>query len=610
MIYFLASQYTSTIGYVEPSYVIRKFLDAARIHNLTRYLQALHEQGRANKDHTTLLLNCYTKLKDVPKLDQFVAQSSSGNGSGGLTFDVVTAINVCRQANYFDHALYLARKHQRHDLYLAIQVDDTANLADALAYIASLPDSRDVERFVKQYGAKLILTLPQETTELLKTLCTHWVHTPMQHSSSIGGEKASSLQIDQLAPPAASSSLVLSPSAAASGSNPPANPAEFIHLFVEHPAKLEQFLSHFVEDNPSVLGALPTQAQTIIHNTLLELYLRRYAADEKARLEKQASASSASAANDAPSSAVDSSYAAAYGLVKSAYGRYDAQHALVLCKMYSFEKGVLHLYEKLKLYHEIVGYHIEHGQPAGVLRAAAKFADKPDNKGPNLWLQALSYFAAQNEPFEEEIQQVLHAITERKLMPPLMILQLLSSNPNKQLSVVKSFVIRALAEENQLIQANQEEIARFQHETNQMREEIHRLHTQPITFQGLKCHQCFSLLSLPAVHFLCGHSYHARCVVDTESECPKCAPQYRQVRGIRDSMKATSSMHENFFKKLVSRTSCIGSAQFSSARCAECAAHCGRVRGSHAHCVACCACLCSLVCAFAGGRARRFQRGG
>jgi len=46
-----------TIKYVEPSYVIRKFLDAPRIHNLTRYLQALHEKGRANTDHTTLLLN-------------------------------------------------------------------------------------------------------------------------------------------------------------------------------------------------------------------------------------------------------------------------------------------------------------------------------------------------------------------------------------------------------------------------------------------------------------------------------------------------------------------------------------------------------------------------
>ena len=49
-----------------------QFLDAQRIRNLTSYLQELHEQGVANADHTTLLLNCYTKLKDNERLDAFI----------------------------------------------------------------------------------------------------------------------------------------------------------------------------------------------------------------------------------------------------------------------------------------------------------------------------------------------------------------------------------------------------------------------------------------------------------------------------------------------------------------------------------------------------------
>jgi hypothetical protein len=65
-------QYIKTIGRLEPSYVIKKFLDAQRIHNLTLYLQKLHEAGLANANHTTLLLNCYTKLKDVDKLNKFI----------------------------------------------------------------------------------------------------------------------------------------------------------------------------------------------------------------------------------------------------------------------------------------------------------------------------------------------------------------------------------------------------------------------------------------------------------------------------------------------------------------------------------------------------------
>ncbi|EDO40102.1 predicted protein, partial [Nematostella vectensis] len=137
-------EYIKTIGHLEPSYVIRKvshldlsyvirkFLDAQRIHNLTAYLQALHEHGLANTDHTTLLLNCYTKLKDVSKLDEFIMSEKE------LNFDVETAIKVCRQAGYFKHAVNLANKFEQHDWYLKIQLEDLHDYQKALEYIAQL----------------------------------------------------------------------------------------------------------------------------------------------------------------------------------------------------------------------------------------------------------------------------------------------------------------------------------------------------------------------------------------------------------------------------------------------------------------------------------------
>lgn len=68
-------QYIKTIGKLEPSYVIRKFLDSQHIDNLTTYLQALHKNGQATEDHTTLLLNCYTKLNHTDKLKEFIMVS-------------------------------------------------------------------------------------------------------------------------------------------------------------------------------------------------------------------------------------------------------------------------------------------------------------------------------------------------------------------------------------------------------------------------------------------------------------------------------------------------------------------------------------------------------
>jgi len=106
------------------------------------YLQELHALGLANADHTTLLLNTYTKLKDVTRLDTFIKTESrrgtDEHGNTELPFDLDTAIRVCRQAGYFDHAGYLARKYERHEEYLRILIEDAGRYAEALDYLRVL----------------------------------------------------------------------------------------------------------------------------------------------------------------------------------------------------------------------------------------------------------------------------------------------------------------------------------------------------------------------------------------------------------------------------------------------------------------------------------------
>ncbi|CAG8787311.1 21745_t:CDS:10, partial [Dentiscutata erythropus] len=139
------AQYILTIGQLEPSYIIRKFLDAQRIHNLVNYLQELHSKNLANADHTTLLLNCYTKLKDVARLDQFIKTDNE------LNFDIETAIKVCRQAGYYEHAVYLANKFGEHESYLKIQIEDVKDYENALEYIRKL-GSIEANRNLQKYG--------------------------------------------------------------------------------------------------------------------------------------------------------------------------------------------------------------------------------------------------------------------------------------------------------------------------------------------------------------------------------------------------------------------------------------------------------------------------
>jgi vacuolar protein sorting-associated protein 11 len=85
----------------------------------------------------------------VTSLDSFIRTESKRSSGPGvddrwstaddeLPFDLETAIRVCRQAGYFEHASYLARKYSRHEDYLRIQIDDAGRYAEALAYIRRL----------------------------------------------------------------------------------------------------------------------------------------------------------------------------------------------------------------------------------------------------------------------------------------------------------------------------------------------------------------------------------------------------------------------------------------------------------------------------------------
>lgn len=104
-------------------------MDTQRIHNLISYLEQLHEHRKATADHTTLLLNCYAKLKDVEKLEKFI------KSPGDLKFDLDTAISMCRQGGYYEQAAYLAEQHGETDMVVDILIEDSKNYKDALDFI-------------------------------------------------------------------------------------------------------------------------------------------------------------------------------------------------------------------------------------------------------------------------------------------------------------------------------------------------------------------------------------------------------------------------------------------------------------------------------------------
>ncbi|KAJ1553731.1 Vacuolar protein sorting-associated protein 11, partial [Nowakowskiella sp. JEL0078] len=244
------SQYQQTLEHLEPSYVIRKFLDANRIHNLTAYLQTLHTAGKAKTDHTTLLLNCYTKLKATSQLAEFVRSSTP--------FDVETAIRVLRQATYFDHAQYLAARFELHSWHLKIQLDDLKHYDGAVEYLAALPPALAV-REVEKYAAVLVRQKPEEMTALLVRLCGE-VESRIALASFVDGGRVESLD--------------------------GVDPLRFVHCFVDLAGWCAVFLERVVAKRwaNGVRDREDREEEIMFRgvcNTLLELYLAEGAGEKR-----------------------------------------------------------------------------------------------------------------------------------------------------------------------------------------------------------------------------------------------------------------------------------------------------------------------------------------
>lgn len=150
-------QYLKAIDNTEPSQVIRKYLDTQRIHNLIEYLEELHEHNKATLDHTTLLLNCYAKLKDTKKLEDFI--------NSGYSFDFDTAIAMCRQGGYYDQAVFLARKHGEHDIVVDVLIEDSGKYEEALDYIWRSEPEVAYPNLMK-YARVLLEHCSKDTTQL------------------------------------------------------------------------------------------------------------------------------------------------------------------------------------------------------------------------------------------------------------------------------------------------------------------------------------------------------------------------------------------------------------------------------------------------------------
>ncbi|KAJ1349927.1 hypothetical protein KIN20_005606 [Parelaphostrongylus tenuis] len=200
----------------------------------------------------------------------------------------------------------------------------------------------------------------------------------------------------------------------------------------------------------------------------------------------------------------------------------NIERTLQLARLIHCPPVVQYILRKLGRTKELLQYYVEDRK----LQEAIALC-KAEKKG-DMWLGVLVYISKMDGPVDENmVQEMLEEIGAEECLHPLVVLEILARSNTLKVGAVKEYVIRWLDSQGKQIEADRKAI----NEEVQMMEEIDKqiesLKYNVQVLQVSKCSACDTALHLPAVHFLCRHSYHVHCFESYSEKpdvCPACTP--------------------------------------------------------------------------------------
>ncbi|KAG5471841.1 hypothetical protein LSCM4_03399 [Leishmania orientalis] len=562
------AQYVNTIGHLESSYVIQRYMGSAHMEQLIRYLEELHSQqhsAHVHEAHTTLLLRCCIKRKDEARLNAFIHRDN-------VRFDAKNAIEVCREGGYAEAALYIADRYAAVYDCARIRLYDMQKPLDALSYVRGLGID-DAELICLTLGKDLLLAAPRPTTELFMELCVHWKGP---------GRRL----VDAPAPPALASdaALFMDGTGGAIGGGPRhphrANASAFLHIFVDAPLYLMNFLRAVVESGvldeedaapapthmpvegnaadssppaPPPLS-MTASSNAVLYNTLLELYMTR---ELKSTLRlipdtatPSADVSSTNAMTEFPPESYERRLEQALTFLEAHKGRYDPYQALYLAHQHHFHDGILYLLRSLGLSEEVLGYYrtklsdsnaapSERHDATTKLFQACQESPVSDSSTTAMWMTLLSQLVRTAKTGDVDITKVLDYIEAHDALPPVVVLEILSSGPQNtlELRTVRNYCQRCLLKQTQQVQQVLAQTSQRLGAVECIKKELVALQTSAVVFQSTTCAHCHQGLDTPAVYFMCKHAFHHRCLY-APTECNICTVAHRrQLDTIREAQQ-------------------------------------------------------------------------
>lgn len=469
-------QFIGTINYLDPSYVIQKFLDKSKLDYLIQYLEALEKDElfkrrdpKELQDYTVLLLNCYIMQEKFPKLKDFLDSNIKEISDN----DIKTAIDICLESNNKELALHIAKAKQLDEEYLRILIEEQNEIEIALNYIIAFsnPEKKfDLfckfgEHFLKKGGK-----YAKDTVENIEDIIKGSIRAKNK-------DEDKRTQIDRTLAKI--------------------KYEEIIKIFYDNDSDLSKLLDIIIEQDKKC-------DKSILHRRI-ELYLYDKDTSNRKKILDIIT-------NPSYQSILDGSF------------------LLMLFKMNKFSEGVLELSSKMELKLFLLTNYMENKKYDDIMQFCKT------EKQAHFWVKALKYFSDPKRNEEDPdvnmisyISQILDINLKEHIISPIVTLDILKNNKNISIDIVKNFIEKSLQIEKEGFTKDKKEFDTKYKELKKVKEDLRNLTTKSMNIKSTDCESCGISLSLPAYHFMCGHSFHEGCIsssmLDVNTgpvKCPLC----------------------------------------------------------------------------------------
>jgi len=558
-----AEQLVETIGgNVEPSWVITRLVEQPGLRSgLRLYLEALHAAGKAAFVHTKVLITCYRHDRARTAVLPSASPSSTratddqhvitvlGNVDW-KEYQVDSAIVMCRNAGLFRVAEQLARGRARNVALAQVLVEDLDDLQGALALLNSIEDDHEVSNLLSYIARELLIRIPAPFVDFLaNSICKSSVRAQPGTPPVIQLADYSAIFSDRPRWYAVLLERVLA--------RPGGLPLDDLA-----PAWMELFEALVCIDVAErVAAGLPDQESSLMSS----VDAPSSAFDDK-RSMSNATFSDVFPRNERPSVG-----RRALKILYSRRSNIDHRQALRICEIHGHDLCMEYCYEYLHMYHELATC-LRLFAPRACEELAAMEREKEDAEE-----LGITNGKARVERYSmDALNEVMTTLERSGILSPLQIIELVTDTVPDTASwkVVSEFFEQSINAMNRNTTQEEYNGQRLSVELQELRNEAQKLGDEAVVMRPQNCAACGEPAAVPMMHFFCGCSYHAGCLVPAAAggggirlsidsieniqegmwveECPKCAPEQDAAIAMRQAIEERNVKHDEFFSLLKS----------------------------------------------------------